>query len=286
MPTYNDVYLELRRKLIAAGVTQAELEARELLCHAADKPREVFRRDLRLFLPEEKAEAARALLARRLKGEPAAYLTGEWEFMGFGFEITPEVLIPRSDTELLCERALACLPPEREGHRYRVLDLCAGSGCIGISMALERRDVSVVLADLSEGALQVARRNTRRHGVSARTMCIAADALAPAPDLLGSFDMIVSNPPYIPAGDIPGLDVSVRDYEPELALNGGADGLDFYRAIAGRYRRALKPGGTLLFEIGIGQAGDVTAILLQNDFSTVKYYRDLAGIQRVLESRR
>ena len=282
MPTYHDVYLDLRRKLLAAGITQPELEARELLCFAAEKPRETFRRDMMLYFAEEKAAAAYALLERRLHGEPVAYLTGEWEFMGHSFEITPEVLIPRSDTELLCEKALQRLPAKKEGQRLRVLDLCAGSGCIGISLALERPDVSVVLADLSEGAIGVARRNIRRHGVSAHVMCVKADALGLAPDVLGRFDLIVTNPPYIPAGDIQGLDVSVKDYEPRMALDGGADGLDFYRSIAADWRRALKPGGALLCEIGIGQCGAVTAILLRNRFDTVKIYRDLAGIQRTL----
>ena len=137
------------------------------------------------------------------------------------------------------------------------LDLCAGSGCLGLAIASQVKDARVVLGELSDGALRVCRQNIRRCGLTGRVTAMQLDALRPPLQRLGDFDCIVSNPPYIPSGDIPGLDASVRDYEPHMALDGGADGLDFYRAICAHWRSVLHPGSRLCFEVGIGQADDV-----------------------------
>lgn len=284
--TYNDIYLDIRRKLRQEGVTQSELEAREIICFVSGKTRNEFRRDMTVYISPEKADAAYNLLERRLGGEPLAYITGEWEFMGHEIEVTPSVLIPRADTEVLCEKAIELLPKVavRDGVRSaRVLDLCCGSGCIGVSIALAHPECGVILGDISSEALQVARRNIRRHSLSPRVACVQVDAMKPASISLGHFDMIVSNPPYIPKSDIDGLDYSVKGFEPHLALDGGEDGLDFYRSIASGYKLILKRGGVLLLEVGIGQAKAVEAILQENGWRDIEIYRDLSGIQRAIK---
>ena len=221
------------------------------------------------------------LLERRLAGEPVAYLIGEWEFYGLPLNISQDVLIPRMDTEVLAERAILLARAAGEG--ARVLDLCAGSGCVGLAVAANVPGCRVVLADVSEAALRLCKQNVRRNELNARVTCVQADALEPPDAALWDFDVIACNPPYIPTGDIAGLDVSVRDYEPRSALDGGADGLDFYRAIAARWGAALRLGGALLFEVGIGQAGDVGAILAQNQFEQIQTFQDTQGIGRVVE---
>ena len=270
--TYNNLYLDARKRLREAGVEGAQLEARELVCCAAGKSREQFYRDMALYASDPVEEKLAELLERRLAGEPVAYLIGEWEFYGLGLDITPEVLAERA---ILLARAA--------GEGARVLDLCAGSGCVGLAVAANVPGCRVVLADVSEAALRLCKQNVRRNELNARVTCVQADALEPPDAALWDFDVIACNPPYIPTGDIAGLDVSVRDYEPRSALDGGADGLDFYRAIAARWGAALRLGGALLFEVGIGQAGDVGAILAQNQFEQIQTFQDTQGIGRVVE---
>ena len=279
--TYNNLYLDIRRQLKAAGVESAQLEARELVCYGADKSREQFVRDMPLYVGDSVEKRVRDLVRRRLDGEPVAYIIGEWEFYGLPLDVSNEVLIPRLDTELLAERAILLARAAGEG--ARVLDLCAGSGCVGLAVAANVPECRVVLADVSEGALRVCKQNIRRCGLSAQVVCMLADATQPPAANLWDFDVIVCNPPYIPTGDIDGLDRSVRDYEPHLALDGGADGLDFYRAIASRWGNALSLNGTLVFEVGIGQIGEVEMIMAKNGFSDIKTYQDTAGIWRVVE---
>lgn len=279
--TYNNLYLDTRKRLKAAGVEMAQLEARELVCFAADKTREQFFRDLTLYASKEVEDRVEELTRRRLSGEPVAYIIGEWEFYGLPLDISREVLIPRSDTEVLAERAI--LLTRAAGDGARVLDLCAGSGCVGLAVAANAPDCRVVLADPSEGALRICKQNVRRNQLNARVTCVQADAMtAPAP-ALWDFDVIACNPPYIPHGDLANLDVSVRDYEPWGALDGGEDGLDFYRAVSARWGTALRLGGTLIFEVGIGQAPDVEQIMAQNGFENIVTHQDTRGIWRVVE---
>ena len=279
--TYNNLYLDIRRQLKAAGVESAQLEARELVCHAAGKSREEFYRDLPLYASAEVEGKVEALLQRRLAGEPAPYLIGEWEFYGLTLEVTPDVLIPRMDTELLAERAI--LLARAAGAGARVLDLCTGSGCVGLAVAANVPDCRVVLADVSEGALAVCGRNIRRCGLLSSAVPLSADALRPPPPALWDFDIITCNPPYIPTGDLAGLDPEVRKFEPRLALDGGADGLNFYRAVTAHWGKALRRGGSLLFEVGIGQAGPVKDLMAAQGFSQIQAHQDTAGIWRVLE---
>lgn len=279
--TYNNLYLDIRRRLRAAGVEGAQLEARELVCYASEKSSQQFFRDMQLYASSAVEDRVEELVQRRLAGEPVAYIVGEWEFYGLPLDVSRDVLVPRMDTELLAERAI--LAARAAGEGARVLDLCCGSGCVGLAVAANAPDCRVTMADWSEGALQVAKRNIRRNELSARAACVRADAREAPPASLGDFHVIACNPPYIPTGDIAGLDVTVRDYEPHTALDGGEDGLDFYRAIASRWGYALKKDGKLIFEVGVGQAADVERIMAENGFENIATFRDTGAIWRVVE---
>ena len=277
--TYNNLYMDIRQELHRAGIQAATLEARELVCFAAGKTREQFVRDGRLYVPQDVEEQARALMRRHLAGEPLAYLIGEWEFYGLPLDISEQVLIPRSDTEVLAGEAIRWLQTQQDA---RVLDLCAGSGCVGLAVASQVHACRVVLGEKSEAALRICRQNIRRSGLLGRVTPMPADALEPPTRQLGEFDCIVCNPPYIPTQDIETLDVSVRDYEPHMALDGGEDGLEFYRAISENWREALHPGARLYFEVGIGQAGSVLRIMRRQGFGELEIVPDTAGIPRVV----
>lgn len=279
--TYNDLYLDARRALKGAGVEQAQLEARELLCRASGKSREEFLRDLALYAPDGVEERFRELMARRLAGEPVAYLIGEWEFYGLTLDICRDVLIPRPDTETLVERGILFLRDLPDG--TRVLDLCAGSGCIGLAIADNCPNTHVILAERSESALRVCRQNIRRCGLDGQVQAAQTDALEPPPRLLRDFDLILCNPPYIPTLEVAHLEPSVRDYEPRLALDGGEDGLKFYRAVAKKWKCALKPGGKLIFEVGYDQAPAVKRILAQQGYRDIQASMDPGMHWRVVE---
>jgi len=279
--TYNNLFLDARRRLRAAGSDMAQLEARELVCYAANKSRDQFYRDMPLYASAEVEQRVNDLLQRCLEGEPLAYIIGEWEFYGLPLDISADVLIPRIDTEVLAEHTIELAQSVGEG--ARVLDLCAGSGCVGLAVAANVPNCRVVLADVSEAALRLCKQNVRRNDLNARVTCMLADARQAPSAVLWDFDVIACNPPYIPSGELTGLDTSVRDYEPAIALDGGPDGLEFYRLIASRWGNALRLGGTLLFEVGAGQAPDVELILAEHGFGQIKTYRDTAGIWRVVE---
>ena len=278
--TYNNLYLDLRTELRRAGDEEATQSARELVCSAAGKTREEFVRDGSLYASPEVERAAYSLCARHLAGEPVAYLIGEWEFYGLPLDIDRQVLIPRADTETLVDCALPFL---RQNPGIRVLDLCAGSGCIGLAVASQVGDCRVTLGDVSEGALRICRQNIRRNGLTDRVAPMQVDARKAPPRQLGTYDCILCNPPYIPSGDIPGLDVSVKDFEPHGALDGGEDGLDFYRSVTTLWREALRTGGMLFFEVGIGQADEVLRIMRSVGFGDLEITPDLNGIPRVVE---
>ena len=277
--TYNNLYLDLRQRLRDSGVEAATLEARELVCFGTGKSREELTRDSGLYASPDLERQVRELLERRLAGEPVAYLIGEWEFYGLPLDISSEVLIPRPDSEVLAEQAITYVQSLGE---CRVLDLCAGSGCLGLAVASQAPQAKVVLGEYSEGALKICRQNIRRNGLSGRAVPIRVDAREKPDRSLGEFQCIVSNPPYIPSGDIPGLDASVRDYEPYLALDGGSDGLDFYRSISQLWQEALVPGGRLYFEVGIGQADIVLRIMRSQGFGDIQIVKDTRDISRVV----
>ena len=277
--TYNNLYLDIRRRLRGADVGDPSLEARELVCFATGKTREELLRDGNLYASPELEQQTWALVDRHLAGEPVAYLIGEWEFFGLPLDISPDVLIPRPDTEVLADQAIAYC---RTLGECRVLDLCAGSGCVGLAVAANVPNARAVLGDLSEGALKICRQNIRRNGLTGRVISMQVDALSKPSPNLGEFQCIVCNPPYIPHGDIAGLDVSVRDYEPHLALDGGEDGLEFYCAITQLWRDALTPGGRIYFEVGVGQADMVLRIMRAVGFGDIQIVKDLHGIPRVV----
>ena len=279
--TYNNLYLDTRNRLRRAGVSQAQTEAREIVCFAADKTKDQLYRDMSLYASSDLERRVEELVQRRLAGEPVAYIVGEWEFYGLPLDISRDVLIPRADTEVLAERAI--LKARSAGEGGRVLDLCSGSGCVGLAVAANADQCRVVLADLSEGALRLCKQNVRRNSLNARVTCISANALEAPSSVLWDFDVIACNPPYIPTGDLEGLDVSVKDFEPLMALDGGVDGLDFYRVIASKWKSALRLGGTLIFEVGIDQAEAVAQIMADNGFENIITTEDTGGIQRVVE---
>lgn len=278
--TYNNLYLDIRQQLRKAGIEAATLEARELVCFGTGKSRDELTRDGGLYASPELERRVRDLVDRHLAGEPVAYLIGEWEFYGLPLDISESVLIPRPDTEVLVDRALACIKTLDEP---RVLDLCAGSGCIGLAIAKNAPGCHAVLGELDEGALRVCRQNIRRNDLSDRVAPLQVNAMAAPPRQLGTYDCILCNPPYIPTGDIAGLDVSVRDFEPHDALDGGEDGLDFYRAVSSLWREALHTGGMLFFEVGIGQADNVLRIMRSFGFGDLEITPDPAGIPRVVQ---
>lgn len=276
---YNEIYLDARRRLKAAGIPEAGLEARVLLAFAAGKTPEEFLRDIRMFPDEAFSQRADELLRRRLAGEPAAYLTGSWSFYGLELEINPNVLIPRADTELAVDAALQCL---RDLPEPRVLDLCTGSGCIGIAIASRIPDCRVVLADLDRRALFLAKRNTLLTHVSGRTLCTEADVHEGPSPRLGEFDLIVCNPPYVPSGELGTLDPSVRDYEPWSALDGGEDGLDFYRSIFARWTGIIRPGGRLILECGEDQSMALRRMAEETGILPTDTLIDSHGTERIL----
>ena len=277
--TYNDLYLDVRQRLRESGVEASTLEARELVCFGTGKSREELQRDSRLYASPEREAQVRRLVERRMAGEPVAYLIGEREFYGLPLDISQDVLIPRTDTEVLAEQAIAYIQTLGE---CRVLDLCAGSGCVGLAIASQSPQARVVLGEIDDSALKICRQNIRRNSLSARVMPIQMDAREKPARSLGEFQCIVSNPPYIPTGDIAGLEASVRDYEPHMALDGGADGMDFYRSIAEQWKEALTPGGRIYFEVGIGQADAVLRLMRSQGFGDLQIIKDHHKIPRVV----
>ena len=277
--TYNNLYLDIRQELRKAGIEAATLEARELVCFGTGKNREELARDGSLYASPDLERRVRDLVRRHLQGEPVAYLIGEWEFYGLPLDISSDVLIPRPDTEVLAEQAIEYI---RTLDDCRVLDLCAGSGCIGLAVASQAPKARVVLGELSDSALRICRQNIRRNGMSGRVVPFTANALEKPDRHLGEFQCIVSNPPYIPRADIDGLDESVKDFEPLMALDGGEDGLDFYRSISEKWKDVLVLGGRLYFEVGIGQADDVLRIMRAQGFGDIQIIKDLHDIPRVV----
>lgn len=229
-------------------------------------------------VPADKLDTLEKMLARRAAGEPVQYILGRADFMGLSFEVSRAVLIPRQDTETLVETALIAV---RRYEAPAVLDLCCGSGCVGLSLKSLAPHAKVTLADISFDALEVAHRNAR---------ALEADAALRQGDLFDAvkhkrFDVIAANPPYIPQGELAGLQHEVR-YEPALALDGGADGLDFYRRIAEGAPKHMNPGGSIFLEVGAGQARDVLALLREHiDCADSGAVEDLNHIERVIWAR-
>jgi release factor glutamine methyltransferase len=278
--TFADCATDIARQLADAGAEAGEAardaelllrhclrwEAADWLAHRTDPA------------PATIAAAVMPLVARRAAREPMAYITGEREFWGRAFAVTPDVLVPRPETEGLIEAALAWRTAERQAPR--VIDVGTGSGCLAVSLALEWPDAHVWATDVSAGALATARRNAERHGVAGRLTWARGGLFA---GLAGAFDLVVSNPPYVPDRDRATLPPEVADHEPAAALFGGPEGLDVIARLLEAAPGVLGSGGRLLVEIGFGQAEAVRALVQGVDALTLVDIRpDLQGIPRVL----
>ena len=282
--TYNDLTLDIRRRLRQAGIEAATLEARELVCFAAGKDKARLLRDGALYASPEVEEAAWALARRRLAGEPVAYLIGEWEFYGLPLDISESVLIPRPDTETLAEAAIDWLA-QQDGPR--VLDLCAGSGCLGLAIASQVKDARVVLGELSDGALRICRQNIRRNGLTGRVTAMQLDALHPPLQRLGDFDCIVSNPPYICEHEREDMEENVLRYEPSQALFvPDHDPLLFYRAIGEYAVKTLKEDGRLYVEINRAYGWETTRLFQSLGLRDVTLKKDFYDNERMIRCRK
>lgn len=270
----------MARDFAARELDSARLDAELLVADALGIDRVRLYMDLdRPLVPDELA-AIRERVARRRQREPVAYILGRREFFGRPFEVSPAVLVPRPDTEVLVERALALLPGDAEGP---VLDLCTGSGAVGVTLACERARLCVDASDVSAEALGVARRNADSLGVGERITFHRGDLYAPLPEGR-RYPLIVANPPYVADDVVPRLQPEVSVHEPRVALAGGPDGLAVIRRIVEGAPDRLAEGGTLLFEMGADQAEPVRA-LLEERFAEVSTHLDLAGFERVAEGR-
>lgn len=282
--TYSEMYIALRNALRRADIEAASLEARLIAASAAGKTTEQLLRDMRFYTTDEVERRAADMLARRLAGEPVAYITGVWEFRGLPMEVSRDVLIPRIDTEVLAETAISYLKHAGKLDA-RVLDMCSGTGCVGCAISYELPRARVVLADVSPAAMELSRRNVRRNGLEGRISFLEADALKEPPLMTGSFDLLVSNPPYIATPELITLDPSVRDYEPIWALDGGEDGLEFYRAILKNWLGVVRQGGAVMFEVGEDQAERVKDLMRMSGLHEATSVRDTAGIERVVAAK-
>lgn len=279
--TYGDLYVRTRDRLtLTESPETAGPMARDLVSTLSGMTQEAFLAERDKPVSEELTARVDMAVDRYLAGEPLPYVLGEWTFYGLDLYVSPDVLIPRDDTCAVAELAI---------HRGlfldqnpRILDLCCGSGCIGLAIASRLKDARVTLADLSGPALSVARKNIQRNHMGGRVSCVQVDAMEAPSAFLGKFDMIVSNPPYVTASEMEELPDSVKKYEPHMALFGGTDGLNFYRAITKNFRALLKPGGFLCYEFGMGQGDAVCAILEENGFTVLERTLDFNERERAV----
>lgn len=284
-PRVADVLRRAAAGLSEAGIDTARLDAEVLLMEALGWSREDLYRNPEAELQEFQAARFQGLAARRRRGEPAAYITGSREFWSLDFRVTPDVLIPRPETEHLVQTVLDLLA-ERPGPR-RVLDLGTGSGAVAVALAKERADLEVWATDMSAAALRVARANAQQHGVAGRVHFGEGDLFAPVRGREGFFDVLASNPPYVPRGEMVRLQREVRDWEPAAALDGGVDGMDCYRRIAREGARYLRPGGWAAVEVGAEPASGVRGLFRDGaGFGELRTVRDYAGHDRVVAAER
>ena len=284
MKTLRNLYLGTRRQLLAKEDRDiAEFYAQELVCRFTGKHKDQLFTEPDMYIGDAMCDQVEQGLSRLLNDEPLAYVLGEWDFYGMTLKVNENVLIPRDDTCAVVELALE--EAKNRAGEIRVLDLCTGSGCIGLAVAKNVPNARVTLADISPAALAVAKENIVRQKLSARVVCITVDARRKPPAFLGKFDIIISNPPYITTAEMAELPKSVDAFEPHLALYGGDDGLQFYREISRYYRDALKEGGVLCFEFGEGQGNAVSQILTENGFTVCKRTKDYNERERAISAR-
>ena len=264
----------------AAHIEAPEADARLLIGHALHLSRAQLTAQAYRLLEAREVNMISALAARRLRHEPVARILGRKEFWSLELQVTPAVLVPRPETETLIESALeAVTARDLRLEKLRVLDIGTGSGALLLAALKELPNAVGTGTDISADALEVARANAERLQLAARCTFVACDI---AIGIAGPFDLILSNPPYIASGDIASLMPEVRDYDPMPALDGGSDGLDFYRAIAADALRLLAPGGRLIVELGAGQEAAVSALFTKAGLAVDQAHKDLAGIPRSL----
>jgi release factor glutamine methyltransferase len=283
MASIHDHVASARHRLRDAGLSPAEadLSARLLAEHLLGWTTERFFADGVEHEPEGFAAEYEAAVARRAAREPLPYITGEREFWGLSFEVTPDVLIPRPETEIIVEAVLELYPDQRSA--FDVVDVCTGSGCVAVAIAVERPRATVLAADISAAAIVVARRNAARHRVSERVRFLRTDLLEA---VSGEVDLILANPPYVRSGDRGGLQPEVRE-EPEVALYAGPEGLDAIARLVRDAPARLRPDGHLIFEFGLGQELAVERLIHEVDeLALVELRRDLQGIARTAVARR
>jgi len=273
---------ELAEKFRQAGIDSAETDARLLMTHALRIDRAELIANGERALSADEIKAIDALAERRLKHEPAARIFGRKEFWSLSLQIGPAVLVPRPETETVVEAALdAIVADALQMEKLRILDIGTGSGALLLALLSELPNAVGIGTDISMATLDVARANAERNDLAGRCTFVACDIAA---GLAGLFNLIVSNPPYVVRGDIASLAPEVRDYDPALALDGGADGLDAYRAIAAQAHRLLAPGGRLIVELGAGQEAAVRALFTKAGLTVAAACDDLAGIPRALSA--
>jgi release factor glutamine methyltransferase len=277
MPSYTSTTSSLQDALMAAGIPAAEAlgEARLITCHALNITRtQLFLRENTPFSPSE-WESIAPLLHRRIKREPLAYIIGTRGFYGLDFRVTPAVLIPRPETELLVELAISRVP-----ENATIADIGTGSGCIAVAIAKNRPDLTVFAADISEEALTIAKENAITNGVTNITFCHGN--LCEALPIAVKFAAILSNPPYIAPEEIANLQPEIRDFEPHLALGTHSDPLEIYRNLATQAREKLLPGGLLIVEVGAGQAQFIAPFFEKVGYREIDIQKDYGGIERVV----
>lgn len=271
-----EAYNKTKKELEAAGIEDYVFEAKQIIKHITGFSNSEILMNYTNRLTEFQSNNLTAIIKQRALRYPLQYIFGEWAFYGREFYVGPGVLVPRADTETLVE---VCLKYLKNSESPAVLDLCAGSGCIGITLALEKADAAVTLVEKFPEAARYAERNIKRHGIDNATL-ICGDVLNGAANDK-EYELIVSNPPYVPKNEMETVSPEVH-YEPETALFGGEDGLDFYRAVITEYKKALKAGGMLAFEVGAGEAAAVEALLEDAGLKEINTEKDLGGICRAV----
>ena len=282
MQTHRELLLEGRKTLEEAGIADSTTDAWLLMEYITGMTRASYFMRENEEMSREQAEKYREMIRRRAQHIPLQHITHEAWFYGLKFYVDEHVLTPRQDTEVLVEEVLLEAGKMQAGSsRSRILDMCTGSGCILLALLSVLKEAEGVGADLSEEALAVAAKNSRELGIPA--VWKKSDLFA---DISGTYDIIVSNPPYIESHVVDSLMEEVRDHEPRMALDGTADGLYFYRRISGEAGEYLKPGGILAFEIGYNQGGPVRLMLRDAGYTEIRVVKDLAGLDRVVLGRK
>lgn len=284
MISIHEALKEASDKLESKAATPL-LDAQIMLCHVLDVDRLYLIVNRERILTKEEAYEYNRMIEKRLCGVPVQYIIGRQEFMGLDFNVAEGVLVPRPDTEILIEKVLDSIDKEDE---YTIVDIGTGSGAITVSLAKYIKNSHVYSIDISKHALNIARQNAEKHDVLSKISFLSGSLFEPLQDIsiAGKIDILVSNPPYIPTGDIDNLQVEVSKFEPRIALDGGEDGLDFYREIIDKAPEYLRSGGLIALEVGHDQARTVVDLMKEKKkYVNIEITKDLAGIERVVSGK-